>query len=51
MLPTLYLVLYIFAGVCFGLAAGRVTSKSVDFLALGLVAWVAVPFFQTATTL
>lgn len=42
----LFLILYLLAGVCFGLAAGHVKSR-LDFLALGLLAWVLVPLIQT----
>ena len=45
-MSVLFLLLYLLAGVCFGLAAGRVRSKF-DLLALGLLLWVAVPFIQT----
>lgn len=45
-MPLLYLILFLLAGVCFGLAAGRVNHK-VDFLALGLMLWVSVHFIQT----
>lgn len=45
-METIYLVLYIFAGVCFGLAAGRVATAKVDFLSLGLLTWLLVPLLQ-----
>lgn len=47
---TIYLILYILAGVFFGLAAGRVTHK-VDYLALGLFCFAAVEVIQTAQKL
>lgn len=47
---TLYIVLYVIAGVCFLLAAADVTFTrhgrpfaAVNWLALGLLAWVLVP--------
>lgn len=45
-MTTLYLLLYLLAGVFFGLAAGRVSAR-LDFVALGLLAWVLVPLIQT----
>ena len=36
-METAYLLFYLLAGVCFGLVAGRVTNKSVDFLGAGLL--------------
>ena len=36
-METAYLLFYLLAGVCFGLVAGRVTTKSIDFLGLGLL--------------
>lgn len=42
----LFLLLYLLAGVFFGLAAGRVTHR-VDWLALGLLCWVAVDIIKT----
>lgn len=46
-MTVLYLLLYLLAGVFFGLAAGRVRHR-VDFIALGLLAWVLVNIIQTA---
>lgn len=43
----LYFVLYLLAGVCFGLAAGGVFHKRVNFLAFGLLFWVVVEVIQT----
>lgn len=45
---TLETVLYIIAAICFGLAAfsWRRTSKSVDLVAAGLLAWVLVPLLN-----
>lgn len=45
-MTTLYLLLYLLAGVFFGLAAGRVNAR-LDFLALGLLVWVLVSLLQT----
>lgn len=45
-MTVLFLLLYLLAGVFFGLAAGRVAGK-LDFVALGLLCWVLVPFIQT----
>ena len=50
-MTALFLLLYILAGVFFGLAAGRVAARRVDFLALGLLAWVVVEVLQTLTKL
>ena len=44
-MAVLDLILYLLAGVFFGLAAGRVPTR-LDFIALGLLMWVLVPFFQ-----
>ena len=41
-----YLLFYLLAGVCFGLAAGGVTPRRVNLLALGLAFWVLVDIFQ-----
>jgi hypothetical protein len=41
-----FLLLYVLAGVLFGLAAARVASR-VDLLALGLLAWVTVDVIKT----
>lgn len=44
-MTVLFFVLFLLAGVCFGLAAGRVTTRrlaSGEFLALGLLLWVSV---------
>lgn len=49
-MTVLYLLLYLLAGVFFGLAAGRVRPR-IDFLALGLLCWVIVPLLQTAQKL
>lgn len=49
-MTVLFLLLYLLAGVCFGLAAGRVAHKY-DFLALGLLLWVAVDIIKTAANL
>lgn len=49
-LIVLFFILYLLAGVCFGLAAGRVKNR-VDFLALGLLLFVLVPLIQTAQKL
>ena len=38
----LTIVLYVIAALCFGLAAAGVSSR-VNLVALGLLAWVAVP--------
>jgi len=43
---TVYFILLLLAGVCFGLAAGRVALGKVDPLALGLLFWLLVPFLQ-----
>ncbi|HZX40783.1 MAG TPA: hypothetical protein VFE93_03025 [Myxococcaceae bacterium] len=58
---TLYLILYIVAGVLFLLSAiltyrppageGGVTVGRINLLALGLLAWVLVPLIQTADRL
>jgi hypothetical protein len=47
-MATLYLVLYIFAAVCFALSALGVVPPKVQLLALGLLAWVLVPLVQQA---
>lgn len=49
-MTVLFLILYLLAGVCFGLAAGRVVHRA-DFLALGLLCWVLVEIIQTGTRL
>jgi hypothetical protein len=49
-MTVLFFVLLLLAGVCFGLAAGRVTTRrlaSGEFLALGLLLWVAVDAIKT----
>jgi hypothetical protein len=46
----IYLLLYLLAGIFFGLAAGRVTHR-IDFLALGLLSWVTVFIIQTLVKL
>jgi hypothetical protein len=43
----LYMLLYLLAGVFFGLAAGR-KSHRVDWLALGLLLFAVVNFLKTA---
>lgn len=46
----LYMILYLLAGVMFGLAAGNVTTRRglgpLNFLAFGAILWVAVEFLQ-----
>lgn len=49
-MTVLFVLLYLLAGVFFGLAAGRVASK-LDFVALGLLAWVLVPLIQAVQKL
>lgn len=44
----LYLVLYIIAGVCFALAITDKVAPRINLIAIGLLAWVAVPLIQTA---
>lgn len=39
-------LMYLLAGIFFGLAAARIRSR-VDFLALGLFCWVLVPLGNT----
>lgn len=46
-MTTFYLLFYLIAGILFGLAAGGVTAKKVNFLALGLLFWVLVEIVQT----
>jgi hypothetical protein len=43
----IYLALYLLAAVFFGLAAFNVASARVNFVALGLLAWVLVPLVVT----
>lgn len=45
-MQTLYMILFLLAGVSFGLAAGGIVVRRVNFIALGLLLWVAVPFIQ-----
>lgn len=45
-MTTLYLILFLLAGVFFAAHAFRVQAK-IDLVALGLLMWVAVPFLQT----
>jgi hypothetical protein len=42
-----YFFLYLFAGVCFGLAAGRYDVRRIDFLSAGLFLWVTVSIIKT----
>jgi hypothetical protein len=42
------LILYILAAVMFGLAAFRVATPRVEFVALGLLFWVLVPLIAAA---
>lgn len=44
---TLYLILLLAAASCFVLCVLDVRSSRVNFLALGLLFWVAVPLIQT----
>lgn len=44
---SLNFLLYLFAGIFFGLAAGNVAVRNVNFLALGLLCWVLVPLLET----
>lgn len=53
---TLYLILYIIAGVLFALAAVMSWSPNpaaarINLIALGLLCWVLVPLIQTADRL
>lgn len=50
MATALAFLLYLLAGVCFGLAAANVRAR-VNFLALGLLLWVLVPLGNTFTKL
>ena len=47
----MFLLLYLLAGVCFGLAAGSVTRGRVNFVGLGLLFWVVVEVVQSAMKL
>jgi len=40
---TLYIILYVIAGVCFALAAISIGHPRVNLIALGLLSWVLVP--------
>lgn len=46
-----YFLLYLLAGICFGLAAGGVSlgspNRKIDLVALGLLFWVAVEAIQS----
>lgn len=52
-----YMLLYLFAGVCFGLAAAgrsfeyRAATRKIDLLSLGLLLWVLVEFIQAVVKL
>lgn len=49
-MTVLFFVLYLLAGVCFGLAFGGVHTRrlnQVSFLAAGLFLWVAVDLIQS----
>ena len=49
----LFLILFLLAGICFGVAAARLRNNQVgtydpyDLVALGLLFWVLVPLIQT----
>lgn len=45
-----FLMLYLLAGVCFGLAASK-EPRRYNFLALGLLLWVLVDIIKAATHL
>jgi len=51
------MLLYLFAGVCFGLAAGGrsfsvgAAARKIDLLALGLLLWVVVEFIKAVNRL
>lgn len=49
-MTVLFLLLYLLAGVFFGLAAARVNAR-VHLLSLGLFCWVLVDVIRTATNL
>ena len=42
-----FMLLYLLAGVCFGLAAGGKTFGNINTLPLGLLLWVLVPLINT----
>jgi hypothetical protein len=46
---TVTLILYIIAAICFALAAFGIVASRVNFVALGLFAWVLVPLLATIT--
>jgi lipopolysaccharide export LptBFGC system permease protein LptF len=53
-MTVLYLLLLFLAAVCFVLSTfnvSRGTVPKVNFIALGLLCWVLVPFLQTLDTL
>lgn len=45
-MDVLFFIFYLLAGVCFGLLAGGVAVRRINFLALGLLFWVLVPLIQ-----
>lgn len=47
-MKTLDIILYVLAAFCFFLAAIGVNHERVNFLALGLLAWVLVPLITLA---
>lgn len=47
---SVYLVMYLVAGICFGLAVGK-TRRQISLLSLGMLVWVLVETLRTAQRL
>lgn len=50
-MATLYMILYLFAAVCFALAAMGVPVRTINLLGLGLFFWVLVPLIMSLKAL